>query len=114
LPASTRTPSLGPLLHAVALLLAGVALAVVSTLNFSLGVLAALLLGPPLLLARRLPAPISVALCAIAAPSTVAILAGVDVARLVTEWHLCGTWFLPFVSVVVTPLLAQAGLAALL
>lgn len=120
-------------------MLAGLTIAVVATLNFGAAVFLSLLLPLPLLLPRRLspnksrnpprlPLLARLQQLAIAACSPPVIwtlcraLGGQRGARAadrwaveaLQDWHVTGSWSVPFVCCVVVPLLWQSATAALL
>ena len=108
LPTSLQLPLL---LKSFALLLAGMILAVVSTLNFSLGSLIAIILAPPLITTRSKRYPV---LFTIPLVFLLMFYSGMDLQKLIIEWYIVKTWFIPFSTTVVLPILTQANIVALL
>ncbi|KAK7693461.1 hypothetical protein QCA50_003029 [Cerrena zonata] len=113
---SERSAPIASILKAANLCLASTVISVTSVLNFSLAAVLAVLLGVPLSYSSyksALPAKIG----------RYAIYVGLglgwlfcekEVQRAIWNWEILGVWFAPFVCVVYTPLVLQAGIVSLL
>lgn len=113
---SEKSAPVASILKAANLCLASTVISVTSVLNFSLAAVLAILLGVPLSYSTYksvLPANLA----------RYAIYAGLglgwlfyekEVQSAIWNWEILGVWFAPFVCVVYTPLVLQAGIVSLL
>ena len=115
---STVTP-LSSLVKSFNLCLASTVISITSVLNFSLAATLAVLLGLPLTFAS--PSPSSqVAIRFIKYLAYIALGLGWivwapgETTRAIWNWEILGVWFAPFICIVYTPLVLQAGIVCLL
>lgn len=115
-------------LKAFNLLLAGLTLSIVATLNFGAAVALSLILPLPMLVVRPLhDRPLlgqlqQFALVAVSPPATWALIRALGfrtatdhwAQHMLRDWSVAGGWSLPFVFVVVVPLFLQSATSALL
>lgn len=113
---SARAPD-SMVLKSFTLCLASTVISITSVLNFSLAATLVLLLGLPLTAAS--PTNSSVArllkfsLYSMLALGWLVFTPG-EVAQALKNWEILGVWFAPFVCIVYTPLVLQAGIVTLL
>ena len=109
------TPRTYLILKAFTLCLASTLISVVSVLNFSLAALLAITLGIPLSLASPSSSPLlSVIKYALYLVPAFGWLYFSDaVKQTLWQWEVLGVWFAPFVAIVYTPLMLQAGMLCL-
>lgn len=105
------------ILKSLNLCFASTVISIISVLNFSLAAILAVALGIPLLLSApssSLGAKISrYAIYAFLGLGWL-IVRREDVANAVWNWEFLGVWFAPFVCIVYTPLMLQAGIVCLM
>ncbi|KAJ6623502.1 Gaa1-like protein [Mycena sp. CBHHK59/15] len=116
-PNQTRTTApLSQLLKALNLCFASTVISITTVVNFSLAMSLAILLGIPLSVAspsQNLPVRM--------AKYSLYVFLGVgwlltreELQKAIWNWEILGVWFAPFVCIVYTPLVLQAGLVCLL
>lgn len=123
----TSPSSTGPvtlLLHSFNLILAGMTIAIIATLNFGAAIFMSLLLALPLSLSHRTDSRVSqkvqhyglVAINPIVIWSALRLwdnnLGNTFMQRLLEEWTIGGSWTLPMICLLVIPILLQGSIAA--
>ena len=105
------------ILKSLNLCFASTVISIISVLNFSLAAALAIALGLPLLLST----PSSTLAAKISRYAIYAFLGlgwlvirRADVASAIWNWEFLGVWFAPFVCIVYTPLMLQAGIVCLM
>ncbi|KZV73437.1 Gaa1-domain-containing protein [Peniophora sp. CONT] len=106
------TPRTYLLLKAITLCLASTLISVTSLLNFSLAALLAVTLGIPLTLAGPSSSPLlSLIKYAIYLVPSLGWLYFSDAVKdALWHWEVLGVWFAPFIPIIYTPLMLQAGM----
>ncbi|VDC06625.1 unnamed protein product [Peniophora sp. CBMAI 1063] len=109
------TPRTHLILKAITLCLASTLISVTSVLNFSLAAFLAVALGIPLSLATPSSSPLlSLIKYAVYLVPSLGWLYFSDVVKeALWNWEVLGVWFAPFVAIVYTPLMLQAGMLCL-
>jgi len=116
-PSSPRISPLSTVLKSFNLCLTSTVTSVISVFNFSLAAVLAILLGVPLCYSVSVPSTQGRILRYIAYSFLAMGWTATGHERLrdaVMDWELLGVWFAPFVCIVYTPLVLQAGIICLL
>ncbi|KAJ7775068.1 Gaa1-like protein [Mycena metata] len=113
---ASRAAPISQLLKALNLCFASTVISIITVVNFSLAMSLAILLGIPLSVSS--PSKIlPIRLGKFATYTGLAlgwIFASEELRKALWDWEILGVWFAPFVCIVYTPLVLQAGLVCLL
>ncbi|KAJ7047009.1 Gaa1-like protein [Mycena alexandri] len=113
---ASRAAPISQLLKALNLCFASTVISIITVVNFSLAMSLAILLGIPLSISSP-SKTLSLRLAKFAPYIGLAlgwICASDELRKALWDWEILGVWFAPFVCIVYTPLVLQAGLVCLL